>query len=278
VRRLVAAIVFGVTCCLPLPQTAAFAGQVHPGCAGSGCSVGTDGPGGPGSDQTASSPNPNADSGPSSGPCPPGQIPLYGFWPARTLLGDLDPVTGAPIRPGTELEDIYCNGNYLTTVMVPPSAPAGSHGPRITGAELARRAFAGFAVSLPVPVLSPSTAVVNYPTWLWLAGGWLSRSATASVPGLSATVTAAPTRVVWTMGDGGQAVCDGPGVAWNVAVPNDSTYCSYTYQTAGTFTATVTVYYGATWSASDGTAGALGVVTGRAAFPVTVDEIEAVNN
>jgi len=193
----------------------------------------------------------------------------------------VNPITGQPLEPGSELEVIFCDdGNYvyyLTTVVIPPAAVA-REAPRITGADLARQAFADFRVSAPVPVLSPSTAVVNYPTWLWLGGGWSSRSATARVPGLSATVTAAPQRVVWTMGDGGQAVCDGPGVAWNVAVPNDNTYCSYTYQTAGTFTATVTVYYGATWSASDGTAGALGVITGRAAFPVTVDEIEAVNN
>jgi hypothetical protein len=142
---------------------------------------------------------------------------------------------------------------------------------------LARQAFAGFKVSAPKPVLSPATAVVNYATWLWLQGGWASRSATASVPGLAATVTAAPTSVVWTMGDGGRITCNGPGIPWNNSAPNATTNCSYTYRTAGSFTATVTVFYGASWSASNGTAGRLGAVTGQATFPVQVDEIQAVN-
>jgi hypothetical protein len=142
---------------------------------------------------------------------------------------------------------------------------------------LARQAFAAFKVAAPKPVLSPATAVVNYATWLWLQGGWASRSATASVPGLSATVTAAPMKVLWNMGDGGQISCNGPGIPWSNADPNASTDCSYTYRTAGSFTATVTVNYGASWSASDGTAGQLGAVNGQATFPVQVDEIQAVN-
>ena len=148
---------------------------------------------------------------------------------------------------------------------------------RLTGAQLARQAFARFRVAAPTPVLSPSTAVVNYLTWLWLGRGWLNQSATAAVPGLSATVTAAPSRVVWSMGDGGQVVCAGPGVPWNSADPNATTNCSYTYRAAGKFTASVTVYYQASWSASDGTAGQLGAVTGQTTLPVTVDEIQAVN-
>ena len=79
------------------------------------------------------------------------------------------------------------------------------------------------------------------------------------------------------MGDGGQATCDGPGIPWSNADPNATTNCSYTYKTAGSFTATVTVFYGASWSASNGTAGRLGAVTGQATFPVQVDEIQAVN-
>jgi hypothetical protein len=80
------------------------------------------------------------------------------------------------------------------------------------------------------------------------------------------------------MGDGGQTVCEGPGEAWNPYYPDAATDCSYTYPVAGRFTITVTVYFAASWSASDGTAGQLGVVTGQASVPVTVDEIQAVNS
>ena len=39
----------------------------------------------------------------------------------------------------------------------------------------------------------------------------------------------------------------------------------------------MTVYFGASWRATDGTAGQLGTVTGVANFPVTVEQIESVN-
>jgi hypothetical protein len=192
------------------------------------------------------------------------------------------PGFGQPVQPGSHLLDIYCNGTFLTTQIVGPgggvpTGPAAPAAARITAAQLARQAFAGFKVSVPKPVLSPATAVVNYPTWLWLEGGWNSQSATAKVPGLSATVTAAPTKVVWNMGDGGQAICDGPGVPWSNSAPNATTYCSYTYPVGGSFTATVTVYFSASFSASDGTGGQLGAVNGQVTFPVQVDEIQAVN-
>ena len=267
----------------------AFASVDHR-CSGPTCSIGVGTPSTPGRStggaQTVADPTPGSSSGgETSGPCPPGEAASYqlqtqGGQPVTAQPGDVNPITGQPLQPGSELEVIFCDDGtnvwYLTTVVIPPGGgvPAA---PRITGAQLARHAFAGIKVSAPVPVLSPSTAVVNYQTWLWIQGGWSDQSATASVPGLSATVTAAPTRVVWSMGDGGQVVCDGPGVAWSPADPAATTDCSYTYSTPGRFTATVTVFYGASWSASDGTAGQLGAVTGHATFPVTVDEIQAVN-
>jgi hypothetical protein len=80
------------------------------------------------------------------------------------------------------------------------------------------------------------------------------------------------------MGDGDKTVCEGPGKAWDPNQPDATTDCSYTFPVAGQFTVTVTVYYSTTWSASDGTTGQLGAVTGRASVPVTVEEIQAVNS
>ena len=286
VRLLVPAVFAGYI--TTLSQAAAFATVAPDPCSASTCGIGVGTPGtsggGAGDVQQVSPPTTNGAGRPASGPCPPGQTVLYntltsGGQPLVSQLGGVNPLTGAPLQPGSTLEDIYCNGNYLTSVIVPSSgggrAPAP---PQITGAQLAQQAFAGFKVTAPVPVLSPSTAVVNFPTWLWLEGGWGSRSATAAVPGLSATVTAAPVRVVWHMGDGGQVTCSGPGIPYNPTQPSATTNCSYTYNKSGRFTATVTVYYSASWTASDGSTGQLGAVTGTAAFPVTVNEIEAVNS
>jgi len=193
--------------------------------------------------------------------------------------GDQNPITLMPLPPNSELVVISCNGNYLTTEIVQAGQPpAGATAPPVTGADLARQAFASFQAPIPNPEFSPTTSVVGVQTWLWLQGGWSSRSATAAVPGLSATVTAQPTSVAWNMGDGHQTVCQGPGKAWNPNEPNATTDCSYTYAAAGRFTVTVTVTFRTTWSASDGTTGQLGVITGRTTVPITVDEIQAVND
>jgi hypothetical protein len=173
------------------------------------------------------------------------------------------------------LEAVLCNGKYLTTVVIPPGRPTG---PDVTGAQLARKAFSNFRVTTPGPRFSPAQSVVGVETWLWLNQGWSSRSVTASVPGLSATVTAEPSKVVWDMGDGDQTVCDGPGQAWDPDQPNATTDCSYTYPVAGHFTVSVTVYYTTTWSASNGSAGQLTEITGRTSVPVAVNEIQAVNS
>lgn len=258
------------------------------GCTGSQCQVGVGTPGSqpdpgagaPGVSNYLTSGNPST----SSGPCSPGEVPSYlvqylGNSVVTSQPGNQNPITLMPLPPNSELVVVSCNGSYLTTEIVQAGQPpASAAAPQVTGADLARRAFATFAAPAPAAEFSPTTSVVGVQTWLWLQGGWSSRSATASVPGLSATVTAQPTSVVWNMGDGEQTVCDGPGKEWDPNQPNATTDCSYTYPVAGQFTVTVTVNFRTTWSASDGTAGQLGTITGRTTVPVTVDEIQAVNN
>lgn len=275
---------------LALFSGVAAADAINPICGNSNCGVGVGTPGSPSGVGTVGSvtPPPSASTGGRSGPCPAGETASYvtetaGGLPIQAQPGDTNPLTGAPVQPGSTLEDIYCNGVLLTVVVVPPGeGPAAA---QITGAQLANRAFSSFKVTAPTPTLSPAKAVVNYPTWLWLQGGWAPQSATATVPGLSATVTATPSKVVWSMGDGHQVTCAGPGVAYDPELADSAqhTDCSYTYATSsagqsnGSFTASVTVYYGASWTATDGTAGQLGTVTGVTTFAVTVEQIEAVN-
>ncbi len=222
--------------------------------------------------------------GPSSGPCPPGEVPSYlvqylGDSVITSQPGDQNPITLMPLPPNSELVVISCNGSYLTTAVVQAGQPpTGATAPRVTGADLARQALARFQAPIPAAGFSPTTSVVGVKTWLWLQGGWSSLSATAAIPGLSATVTAQPTTVVWNMGDGQQTVCQGPGKAWDPNLPNTTTNCSYTYPVAGHFTVSVTVTFRTTWTASDGTAGQLGPITAGTTVPMTVDEIQAVNN
>jgi hypothetical protein len=81
-----------------------------------------------------------------------------------------------------------------------PPAPAAAKGanaaPKITGVQLAVKARRSFTLNPPVIGMAPPSqrVLVNYSTWLWVAG-WTAQSATATVPGLSATVTATPVSV-----------------------------------------------------------------------------------
>jgi hypothetical protein len=111
-------------------------------------------------------------------------------------------------------------------------------------------------------------------------------TATAAVPGLTATVTATPTSVTWTMGDGGRVTCAGPGTPYDPATPfeQQSTTCSYTYHTSSAaqpgnvYAGRVAISYGASWTATDGTGGNLGALTATATFAARVGEIQGINS
>jgi hypothetical protein len=169
-----------------------------------------------------------------------------------------------------------------------PAAPAAAKGanaaPKVTGVQLAVKARKSFTLDPPVIGMAPPSqrVLVNFSTWLWVTG-WAAQSATATVPGLSATVTATPVSVTWDMGDGHQITCLGPGDPWSPQTPADaSSDCTYTYQTlppapASTFTVTATINYTAGWTATNGTGGNLGTVTAAATEPVAVVEYQTVN-
>ncbi len=152
---------------------------------------------------------------------------------------------------------------------------------------LADEASKHLPLPLPRPELSPSgDQIVNLPTWLWLGGPWAPLSSTVSVPGVSVTALAVPEQVVWTMGDGGQVVCDGPGTPYNaeIAAAAQAPTCAYTYTNSSAtqpelhYQAAVTVRWHATWSAS-GIAGGgdLGTIERTNTFTVRVGEVQALN-
>jgi hypothetical protein len=152
---------------------------------------------------------------------------------------------------------------------------------------LADAARKHLSLPLPQPELSPAgDQIVNLPSWLWLRGPWAPLSSTVSVPGVSVTVCAVPEQVVWTMGDGGQVVCAGPGTRYNPKEPGSaqSPSCAYTYthssatQSNLRFEAAVTLRWHATWSAA-GVAGGgdLGTIDRTTTFTVRVGEVQALN-
>lgn len=170
---------------------------------------------------------------------------------------------------------VAVNGNFAT----PESAAADP-------AVLAQRARE--SVPIPVPPLATSPRAdrrlyTRVPTWLWVdPGWWRGYSATANAGAVSSTVVARPVRAVWTMGDGGQTVCSGPGTEWRPGMADAQSTCSYIYknasagQRAGTFTMSVEVEFEVSWTSNIGPGGSLARITRSASRPVQVGEIQAV--
>jgi hypothetical protein len=149
----------------------------------------------------------------------------------------------------------------------------------------AEQAMERLDVPLPAPSLSPpDEQVVGIPTWLALADPWVATQASASVAGVTSTVTAQPTSVRWDLGDGTSVTCAGPGTAFDSSVPvtDQASDCAHTYtwpshpQPGGAYQVGATVSYDVTWSATTGAAGELGTITRSTTTPVRVLEVQAI--
>ena len=150
--------------------------------------------------------------------------------------------------------------------------------------SVARRALR--YTSLPDPAIGMSPppnrgAVVNVPLWLWVdSQAWNPTVATATIDGVTVTTMARPDRVVWSLGNGDEVVCDGPGTPYDPGRPEADQHsdCTYDFRQAGTFTITATIEWHVTWTAL-GVAGGgdLGVVRRSASTTVAVSEIQALN-
>lgn len=155
--------------------------------------------------------------------------------------------------------------------------------PPISPYRLALAASSTLDMPFPEPRTNPERGVdqlVGIDTWLWIdPAAWQPLSTTVSIPGLSATVTATPVSATWDMGDAQDpVVCDGPGTPYDVGRPEagQSTDCSHLYQVRGAYTATVTILYEVSWSASNGEAGTLEPAPRSTQFPMSVAERQAI--
>ncbi|MBI2709108.1 MAG: hypothetical protein HYX34_05365 [Actinobacteria bacterium] len=158
----------------------------------------------------------------------------------------------------------------------------------IAPARLAELAKKSLRVPAPgVGVAPRPRGLVNVAMWLWV-DGFVPLSATASVPGVSATLTAVPARVHWDMGNGDTVTCAGPGkrfdFAAGVSVESARSGCSYTYRADSggepgkAFTVTATVTWRLTWASNVGAAGDLGEVSASSTLTYPVDEIQTLSN
>ncbi|MFF4960221.1 hypothetical protein ACFY2Z_24725 [Streptomyces sp. NPDC001222] len=159
--------------------------------------------------------------------------------------------------------------------------------PQISVATVAQQAVQRLELPNPVIRTSPRedfVQVVHVPTWLWVEHStWGPVTASVSVEGVTVTATARPRKAVWSMGEGGQVVCVGPGTPYSDAYDPkaSSPDCGYTYRRAsvsspgGAFTVSVQVTWDVEWHGG----GQAGVVPGlvmTAQRQLVVDEVQAV--
>ena len=180
----------------------------------------------------------------------------------------------------------YCKGPgaidplppvWAATGQPPPPAPA------VNPAAVGQQAVSKLAMLSPAIEMAPppgAMQLVRVATWLWInPGAWQALTASASAGPVTATATARPVKVVWTVGNGDTVTCDGPGTPYSPAAPNATTNCSYTWGQAGGYQVTATLYWSVTWTATGAPGGGnLGLQAGPAArVAVTVTESQAIN-
>jgi len=167
---------------------------------------------------------------------------------------------------------------FGTAATDPAQAPTAL--PIVTPAMLLPDLFASVerALPRPLPRIAPADtdpdgyAFVQNPVFFWVDqadGQWATVSGTASLPGLSVTVTAAPEELLVSTGDGGSLSCPGAPPAFPAgADPMSFSGCGYTYTDSSamapngaTFPVTVSIVWHVTWNASNGESGDLGTLT-----------------
>ncbi len=200
---------------------------------------------------------------------------------------------------GDHIQVLYavsCPGQPVVErwVTVTPT-PGGGLDPRVTPPDLVPLAWARAQRQLPTPVpriapadLAPDGfAFVQASTFFWVdqaAGQWDTVSATASLAGLSLTVSVMPELLVVTTGDGTTLQCPGAPPFPQDADPEAFDGCGHVYKHSSatapngkTFPVTVAIVWHATWQASNGESGDLGSLTTTSAVrELPVAEIQAV--
>ncbi len=272
---------------LPLPAAADVQGQcpitspncevtgTQPGGPGAGAETGTGGGAGTGSGDGGGASDPNA---------------------CRYELADPQPPPGTdghPAGTGAYYMAICPTGDGgVSSRLVWLETPPADLGP--SPEELARRALAQIRLDGAQIGIAPSpdgAGLVGLPVWLWTAvtpNTWGPISA-SDTDGLTVTITAQATHIVWDMGDGNSVTCTSPGT------PYDSSYgsqpsptCGYPragdstpgYQAPsrtqpdGVYHITATTHWRVDWSGG-GQSGVL-VATRTAHTTVRIDELQVV--
>ncbi|CAM4143960.1 hypothetical protein [Janibacter anophelis] len=193
--------------------------------------------------------------------------------------GAFDPITGMPSGPPPcdvfVIPYVYesCEGNEPE-----PAEPATT----VTIEQVISMAMAQITLPKPAMGSAPCTdaeckGTVGVPVWFWLEGNqWKTYQDSASAGGLSVTVTAKPSQVVWDLGDGQTVTCTNAGTAYDAGKGwASSPDCGVPggYTRAGDYTISASITYDVTIS---GDATGTDTVTRTSTADVTVGEYQSV--
>lgn len=198
--------------------------------------------------------------------------------PAPARVDPLDPDDTLCPGTATALRGQDCLGR-LPAPEPPPGDPAAPPTPDDLGARAASR----IPLDAPTLHLTPGpgrTGLVGLPTWLWVdptPAAWGPATATAAVPGLSVTATAAVDRITWTMGDGTTVTCTTPGTPYAPSRgARPSPDCGHTYTRPGIHTVTATTHWAITWTGG-GQTGTLTATRTTTVGDIRVGEMQALS-
>ena len=194
-----------------------------------------------------------------------------------------------------------CNGPtryvFVPDAAPAPGAPAAAAPPPPPPpdpAVLAQQAYGELTLPKPVVERSPDEnnsdpqysglpyTWVQLWTWVW-STDWQPLARTVELQGVSATVTATPTSLVFDPGDGSAPVtCPGQGRPWTTAdgnSPPTAGGCGYMYRAvtpAGPLTATTSIEWSVVWTSNVGAGGAFPAMTTQATSSFLVEQIQVV--
>ena len=152
------------------------------------------------------------------------------------------------------------------------------------------QAAAQLTISAPDIATSPprgGTQLVGVPIWFWVRNP-KALSATASIPGLAATITATPGPLTVeitgasgrAVGDNGTLHCPGSGTPYdaNQHDPWSASTCSKTFNWNHPSVIGASVAWHLTWAATNGQTGTLPAATRTTSFTLTIKQAQAVTD
>ncbi|HSK24476.1 MAG TPA: hypothetical protein VK906_14920 [Egicoccus sp.] len=172
----------------------------------------------------------------------------------------VDQVDSDYFDSGARWYQVDCTGDGMVYRWFVPGEDGGV-GPEALLREVVQAAFGAVDAGvgrLRLAPVDPKPHITGLPSWLAIEPeDFTTRTASVSAGTITVTATLEPQRVEWTLGDGGETTCDGPGTVYdtNRSYESQSTDCTYTYAVAstlddpdGTYPVSAHIVYGASFT------------------------------